>query len=72
MADCEKLATCPFFNDKLANMPTVAELYKKNYCHGDSGECARYIVAVKLGSDRVPADLFPNMTARARNIVLGR
>ena len=44
MSDCECLATCPFFNDKMAEMPAMAEMYKRNYCRGDSCTCARHMV----------------------------
>jgi hypothetical protein len=30
MADCEVLATCPFFNDKMENMPGTATILKPN------------------------------------------
>lgn len=26
MAECENLAGCPFFNDRMANMPITAEM----------------------------------------------
>ena len=41
MEDCECLAGCPFFHDKMESKPAMAELYKKEYCKGDSTECAR-------------------------------
>jgi len=69
MADCEILATCIFFNDKMNNMPTVAGMYKKKYCRTDNSTCARYIVMKKLGREKVPPDLFPNMLERAQKII---
>ena len=35
MADCEKLAKCPFFTDQMTNMPSIAALMKQNYCQSD-------------------------------------
>ena len=69
MADCECLKTCPFFNDQMANMPAVADLMKRRYCHTDSSGCARYQVFSRLGRENVPADLFPNQEDYARRIL---
>ncbi len=69
MTDCELLEKCIFFNDKMANMPGMAALYKRQYCQGDNSGCARYIVFQALGRERVPADLFPNDVERAEQIV---
>jgi len=67
MAECEKLAKCPFFNNQLADMPAVSGLLKQSYCLGDKSECARY--EVSAAGLAVPADLFPNDTARARKLL---
>ena len=69
MADCECIPGCPFFNDKMDNMPALASMYKKNYCQKDFEKCARYIVFKKLGKPAVPLNLFPNMYDRAMEIV---
>ena len=34
MSECESLGTCPFFNDRMANMPAMKDLYKDRYCRG--------------------------------------
>ncbi len=68
MAECERLAKCPFFADKMAHMPSVAEMMKKNYCLGDKRLCARYQVA--LAGVPVPPDLLPNDMERVR-VILG-
>ncbi|MEF3697436.1 hypothetical protein [Desulfolutivibrio sp.] len=69
MADCEMIAKCIFFNDKMANMPAMAEMMKKKYCRGDNTKCARYLVCKKLGREKVPADLSPAQTDRAQAIM---
>jgi hypothetical protein len=69
MADCECIAGCVFFNDKMANMSMVADIYKQKYCRGDSSICARHMVFKALGKGQVPADLFPNMEAKAASII---
>lgn len=72
MVNCESLPGCPFFNDKMANMPSMTALYKKNYCEGgDFEKCARYMVSKTLGKQAVPPDLFPNQTERARELIAG-
>ncbi|NWF75336.1 MAG: hypothetical protein HXY53_01955 [Nitrospirae bacterium] len=67
--DCECLKNCPFFNDKMANMPATAQMYKKRYCLDNNSECARYIVFKTLGRDKVPIDLFPNDLKKAKNLI---
>jgi hypothetical protein len=69
MADCEKTSGCLFFNDKLANMPSLAAMMKERYCKGDFSKCARYIVCTALGKEKVPEDLFPAMLERANQII---
>ena len=69
MADCECLPRCPFFNDRMAGMPATANLLKKRFCLDDSLQCARHMVFERLGSDAVPADLYPMQTDRARELL---
>jgi len=60
MADCEMLATCIFFNERMASMPATAGLLKSRFCEGTWEACARYRVCKGLGREKVPKDLFPN------------
>ena len=69
MPDCQCLPKCPFFHDKMKNMPSMANVYKKNYCKGNYTECARYRVFKTLGRDKVPGTLFPNMADEAERII---
>ncbi|MBK1641648.1 chemotaxis protein [Chromatium okenii] len=62
--DCERLAGCPFFNDKMSGSAATAAILKQKYCHGDKTACARYSVLMALGKDKVPADLYPHQTER--------
>ena len=66
---CENLAKCIFFNDKMANKPATANIMKNNYCEGDFKSCARYIVCKQLGREKVPGDLFPNQSDRAKILI---
>ena len=67
MADCEKLAKCPFFNDQMANMPSMSNVYKQSFCRGDSSKCAR--LRVSKAGQQVPADLYPNQKERADSLL---
>jgi len=69
MADCGLIQTCIFFNDKMADMPGMADLYKQRYCRTDNTTCARFMVFTALGRENVPPNLFPNDTSRAHEII---
>ena len=69
MATCPCVSGCPFFNDKMANMPQAAEQLKKRFCQGDNSACARFMVFSALGKGRVPADLTPRQQDRAQAII---
>jgi hypothetical protein len=69
MADCEVIAACPFFNDKMNASPSIATMYKRRFCQGDSSNCARLILRKALGKEKVPADLYPNETERAHQLI---
>jgi len=69
MAECVCLPGCPFFNDKMQNMPALAGIMKKRYCMDDFDSCARYMVFTKLGKEKVPMDLYPNQVERANEIL---
>lgn len=60
MNACSRLEACPFFNDKMENMPAMAEIYKSRYCTGTFEECARNRVASAVGPANVPSGMYPN------------
>jgi hypothetical protein len=65
MADCEFLSLCPFFNDKMENMSSAADMMKKLYFKWRYSHCAMYTVVMALGRKKIPSDLFPGDAARA-------
>lgn len=69
MSDCECIEGCPFFNDKIDDMPTLASMYKNKYCKGFFDDCARHIIFEKLGKNFVPVDLFPNEQDKATKVL---
>ena len=69
MQDCKLVEKCIFFNDKMADMPSMANLFKDRFCHADGEGCARYAVFQVLGRENVPVDLYPNDMQRAESIL---
>lgn len=69
LAECERLQICTFISDWLAKMPIIGERMRESFCFGDKTKCARYQVA--MAGREVPGDLFPNDTAKAREIIGG-
>lgn len=69
MGHCPSLVGCPFYNDKMADKPAIANLYKRKYCEKDYVNCARWKVGSTLGKQAVPLDLFPNQHERAEEII---
>lgn len=72
MADCPLLPTCLFFNDKMAEMPTLAHVYKRKFCRDDFAACARYRVYQVAGRAAVPQDLLPNQPEVADRLLEDR
>ena len=70
MTDCEFLEKCLFFNDKLTNMPTAADMMKKTYCKWNHTKCARNRIAMAMGRSAVPNDMFPADTLRADKLLI--
>jgi len=69
MPDCQCLPKCPFFNDRMAGMPTMATQLKERFCKGDNTECARFMVFSRFGSEHVPPTLFPGQTEQAKRLL---
>lgn len=69
MAECVCLPKCPFFNDKMKDMPAMIEVYKDKYCRSDNSRCARFMVFKALGREKVPLDLYPNQVEMAQKII---
>jgi hypothetical protein len=72
MALCVLVNDCPFFQNMLEGMPSISELLKEEYCRGDHGQCARFIVFQSLGRESVPRTLFPQHRDIALRLVTGR
>lgn len=70
MPNCEFLEKCSFFNDKMQNMPSAADMMKEMYCQLNYKECARYMIFVALGKEKLPSNLFPGDRVKARVILI--
>ncbi len=68
---CSLTEGCIFFNDKMANMPSMAKMYKQRYCEDSFETCARYEVFKAIGRENVPADLYPNEAEKASGLISG-
>lgn len=69
MAMCENLAKCPFYQGQMSMDSGLGGMYKKRYCEGDRLICARYMISSTLGKEYVPANLYPNMVDKAKEIL---
>lgn len=69
MQACENLSKCPFYQDQMQIDSAIGSMYKKRYCEGDKSLCARYAVASQVGKQFVPANLYPNMLDKAKEII---
>jgi len=68
---CALIETCIFFNDKMSNMPSMANMYKERYCREDFNSCARYQVFDAVGRENVPKDLYPNEQDKVALVIAG-
>lgn len=55
---CPIFENCSFFNDQMANMPSMADHWKNYYCNDRYEECARY--KVKQATGKSHPTLMPN------------
>ncbi len=69
MAECEKLAKCPFYQGKMSMDSGLGAMYKRKYCEGDKTTCARYRIATTLGPDFVTNNIYPNMDDVANKLI---
>lgn len=69
MDECELTGGCIFFNDRMANMPAMADIYKQRFCQGSPLTCARFVLAKTIGRENVPVNLYPNDMERAQSLM---
>jgi len=69
MSRCGFMDTCDFRDRLRVSAPALAKEYDGAYCLANHEDCARHMVALRLGESRVPPDLFPFDRARAENTI---
>ena len=69
MKNCATIDECLFYNDNMKKMPSTSEMMKRYYCQLNYDQCARYKVLIKASKEKVPADLFPSDSIRAKIIL---
>jgi hypothetical protein len=70
MPSCPRLTHCLFFNNRLKNMPAIADMTRAEYCRsGQHENCARFQVSTTLGPAGVPDNLFPDQVNRVATVV---
>ncbi len=66
---CDLLGICTYFRDRMADLPAMAGLMRRKFCEGHPARCARHMVFVSLGIEKVPRDLDPYNVERAEAII---
>lgn len=69
MRECEFLESCPFFNGLLAEKPVDVEKLKSEYCLTNNLRCARYIITMAVGENKIPEDLYPHEKEIAYKVI---
>ena len=69
MPTCDRISNCCFFRERMHHLPHLSQFMKSAYCDDQFHHCARYQVLQALGPGRVPADLFPSMSAQALELI---
>jgi hypothetical protein len=69
MVECEFINSCPFFKGELAGKDVDIEKIKNDYCRTNNLHCARYIVAITLGKEHMPENLYPHEKDKAYKMI---
>ena len=51
-------------------MPKASDMMKKTYCKWHFEKCARYKIAITLGKNAIPMDMYPGDSRRANEILI--
>ncbi len=71
METCEFLDSCPFYLGTIVVKEADTETLKDEYCRKSPLRCARHMIAVSLGEDKIPEDLYPDEKMKAYEIIAG-
>jgi hypothetical protein len=71
MQECELINTCPFYNGQLQGDLRQIEEMKDKYCRKNNLNCARYMIFIALGREKMPEGLFPHQKNKAYELISG-
>lgn len=67
---CDISIACKFYiNGANRLAPSIAEAYRKKYCHNCKDACAIYMIAKHAGLDYIPVSFFPNEYDKVLDII---
>jgi len=70
MRSCPYMEGCRFLSEMLDGLPeSFGNELRGQYCEAAFDECARYIVLMELGKERVPQGLWPHQLNEAEEIL---
>jgi len=69
MARCTYIGSCPFPNDKLANMPVTTGFMADNYCHWNFTRCGIYKTVVDRRVNDISSDGIPEECVSSETIL---
>lgn len=70
MNKCPRASECPLFKNSLVEDVDLTDLLKRVYCNNDFENCARYFISRNFGVDRMPDDLKPYQSTKAKQLYL--
>lgn len=66
---CEYIDDCVFFNDHMDGVSATISLFKRMYCNGNCLNCARHMVAKRMGCNKIPPTLYPDNRREAFRMI---
>jgi hypothetical protein len=76
MEICEFLESCPFYlgtiNAEQVDTTVDTDTLKDEYCRKSPLRCARHMIAVALGEDKIPEKLYPDEKMTAYELIAGK
>lgn len=73
MSGCPFKDECLSHRNKLNNFPEkFVKLIEDHYCNSNHQKCARYVVGMNLGKEKIPMTLPPNQLSKVKKILKHR
>ncbi|ADK82193.1 hypothetical protein [Sediminispirochaeta smaragdinae] len=71
METCEYLDSCPFYLGTIERKAVDIEKLKEEYCRKSPLRCARHMISVALGVEKIPEGLYPDEKMVAYELIAG-